>query len=172
MFRDPSNVPGEGIIVGSVQMLAAAPLEAIGKIGTAIGSVTIMRADGVLVRPSVGALVYQGDTIETGADGAVGITFIDGTVFNLSAASRLVLNEFSCERTGTPNSALFSLVQGAFAFVAGKIAKTGGLRIDTPFATHPRHRARSRDRRPDARRIDVRRHKGKRGREPSRRVPG
>ena len=114
MFRDPSNVPGEGIIVGSVQMPAAAPLEAIGKIGTAIGSVTIMRADGVLVRPSVGALVYQGDTIETGADGAVGITFIDGTAFNLSAASRLVLNEFSCERTGTPNSALFSLVQGAF----------------------------------------------------------
>ena len=135
MFRDPSNVPGEGIIVGSVQIPAAAPREAIGKIGTAIGSVTIMRADGVLVRPSVGALVYQGDTIETGTDGAVGITFIDGTVFNLSATSRLVLNEFSCERTGTPNSALFSLVQGAFSFVAGKIARTGGLNIDTPFAT-------------------------------------
>ena len=136
MFRDPSNVPGEGLVVGSVQMLAASPLEAIGKIGTAIGSVTIMRADGVLVRPGVGALVYQGDTIETGADGAVGITFIDGTVFNLSTTSRLVLNEFSCERTGTPNSALFSLVQGAFSFVAGKIARTGGgLNIDTPFAT-------------------------------------
>ena len=135
MFRDPSNVPGEGLVVGSVQMLAASPLEAIGKIGTAIGSVTIMRADGVLVRPSVGALVYQGDTIETGADGAVGITFIDGTAFNLSATSRLVLNEFSCERTGAPNSALFSLVQGAFSFVAGKIARTGGLNIDTPFAT-------------------------------------
>ena len=135
MFRDPSNLPGESIIVGSVQMPAAAPLEAIGKIGTAIGSVTIMRADGVLVRPSVGALVYQGHTIETGADGAVGITFIDGTVFNLSAASRLVLNEFSCERTGAPNSALFSLVQGAFSFVAGKIARAGGLNIDTPFAT-------------------------------------
>ena len=135
VFRDPSNLPGESIIVGSVQMPAAAPLEAIGKIGTAIGSVTIMRADGVLVRPSVGALVYQGHTIETGADGAVGITFIDGTVFNLSAASRLVLNEFSCERTGAPNSALFSLVQGAFSFVAGKIARAGGLNIDTPFAT-------------------------------------
>ena len=50
VFRDPSNVPGEGIIVGSVQMPAAAPLEAIGKIGTAIGSVTIMRADGEIVR--------------------------------------------------------------------------------------------------------------------------
>ena len=135
MFRDPSNVPGEGIVVGYDQMPAAAPLEAIGKIQTASGSVTALRADGVLVRPSVGALVYQGDTIETGADGAVSITFIDGTAFNLSATTRLVLNEFSCERTGAPNSALFSLVQGAFSFVAGKLARTGGLNIDTPFAT-------------------------------------
>src|SRR5262245_63171092 len=94
-----------------------------------------MRADGARVRASAGALVYQGDTIETGADGAVGITFIDGTSFNLSAASRLVLNEFSCERTGVPNSALFSLIQGAFNFVAGKLARSGGFNIDTPFAT-------------------------------------
>ena len=89
----------------------------------------------MLVRPSVGALVYQGDTIETEADGAVGITFVDGTAFDLSATSRLVLNEFVCDPAGTPNSALFSLVQGAFSFVAGKVAKTGGLRIDTPFAS-------------------------------------
>src|SRR5262245_44761581 len=137
MFRDPSNLSGEGIVVGpaegSTQMLATAPVEAIGEIRTAIGSVTVMRADGVLVRLSVGDLVYQGDTIETGADGAVGITFIDGTAFNLSAASRLVLNEFSCERTGAANSALFSLVQGAFSFVAGKIARAGGLNVETPF---------------------------------------
>jgi VCBS repeat-containing protein len=135
VFRDPSNVPSEGLVVGSVQMPAASPLEAIGKIGPAIGSVTIMRADGVLVRPGVGDLVYRGDTIETEADGAVGITFADGTAFNLSAAARLVLNDFVCDPVGTPNSALFSLVQGAFSFVAGKIARTGGLRIDTPFAT-------------------------------------
>jgi VCBS repeat-containing protein len=135
VFREHRGVPGEGIVVGYDQMPAAAPLEVIGKIQTASGSVTALRADGVLVRPSVGALVYQGDTIETGADGAVSITFIDGTAFNLSATTRLVLNEFSCERTGTPNSALFSLVQGAFSFVAGKVARTGGLNIDTPFAT-------------------------------------
>src|SRR5262245_12948779 len=143
MFRDPSNLPGEGIVVGpvvgsvvgSTQMLAAPPVEAIGEIRTAIGSVTVVRADGALVRPSVGALVYQGDTIETGADGGVEINFIDGTAFNLSATSRLVLNEFSCERTGAANSALFSLIQGAFSFVAGKIARAGGLNIHTPLAT-------------------------------------
>ena len=133
MFRDPSDVPGD--VVCSAQTLAAAAFEAIGKIRTASGSVTVMRADGEIVRVSVGDLVYRGDTIETDADGAVGITFADGTAFDLSAAARLVLNEFVCDPAGTPNSALFSLVQGAFAFVAGKIAKTGGLRIDTPFAS-------------------------------------
>ena len=123
------------ILVNSAQPELRRLSKPSGKIETAIGSVTIMRADGVLVRPSVGALIYQGDTIETGADGAVSITFIDGTAFNLSATSRLVLNEFSCERPGAPNSALFSLIQGAFSFVAGKIARAGGLNIDTPFAT-------------------------------------
>ena len=106
MFHSRSHVPGDGIIVGSARTLAAAALEAIGKIRTAIGSVTVMRADGEIVGFSVGDLVYRGDTIETEADGAVGITFADGTAFDLSAAARLVLNEFVCDPAGTPNFGL------------------------------------------------------------------
>src|SRR6266508_5550373 len=78
--------------------------------------------------------VFQHDTIETAADGAVGITFSDGTAFNLSSNARMVVSEFICVPNGTSNSALRSLVQGAFSFIAGKVAKTGGLRIDTPVA--------------------------------------
>ena len=78
--------------------------------------------------------VFQHDTIETAADGAVGITFSDGTAFNLSSNARMVVSEFVCVPNGTSNSALRSLVQGAFSFIAGKVAKTGGLRIDTPVA--------------------------------------
>ena len=43
-----------------------------------------MRAGGVVARVEVGELVYQGDAIATEADGAVGIIFADGTVFDLS----------------------------------------------------------------------------------------
>ena len=50
MFHSRSQVPGDGVIVGSAQTLAAAALEAVGKIRTAIGSVTVMRADGEIVR--------------------------------------------------------------------------------------------------------------------------
>ena len=45
------------------------------------------------------------------------------------------MNEFSYDPNGNPNSALLSLIQGEFAFVAGKVATTGGLKIDTPFAS-------------------------------------
>src|SRR5262249_17475797 len=72
--------------------------------------------------------------IETGSDGRVGICFTDGTTFNLSNNARMVLTEFVCDPNGTSNSILFSLAHGAFAFTAGKVAKTGSLRIDTPFA--------------------------------------
>src|SRR5215467_766211 len=111
--------------------MGAPPPQAIGKIQTATGPVTV-DARGVVAPVKVGDPVYRHDTIETGPDGAVGITFTDGTAFNLSNNARMALNEFVCD--GTSNSALFSLSKGAFAFIAGKVAKTGGLRIDTPFA--------------------------------------
>ena len=136
MFRSASNAPGvDGVVFGSAQGLVATPPDAVGKIQTTIGPVTVMRAGGVVARVDVGEFVYQGDTIATGADGAVGIIFADGTVFNLSSDARAVLNEFSYDPNGNSNSALLSLAQGKFAFIAGKVAKTGGLRIDTPFAS-------------------------------------
>ena len=44
------------------------------------------------------------------------------------------MNEFACDPNGNSHSALLSLAQGKFAFIAGKVAKTGGLGIDTPVA--------------------------------------
>ena len=136
MFRSASNALGvDGVVFGSAQGLVATPPDAVGKIQTTIGPVTVMRAGGVVARVDVGEFVYQGDAIATGADGAVGIIFADGTVFNLSSDARAVLNEFAYDPNGNSNSALLSLAQGKFAFIAGKVAKTGGLRIDTPFAS-------------------------------------
>src|SRR6516165_1388608 len=113
-------------------MMGAPPPQAIGKIQTATGLVTVVDASGVVAQVKVGDRVYRHDTIETGADGAVGITFTDGTAFSLSNNARMALNEFVCDETS--NSALFSFSKGVFAFIAGKVAKAGGLRIDTPFA--------------------------------------
>jgi VCBS repeat-containing protein len=133
VFRGTCDAPGDaGAGGGSAHVTRAPPLQVIGTIQTATGLVTVMDAQGVVAQVKVGDPVYRHDTIETGADGAVGIAFIDGTAFKLSNNARMALNEFVCD--GTSNSALFNLGKGAFSFIAGKVAKTGGLKIDTPFA--------------------------------------
>ncbi len=113
----------------------------IGKIVSAKGTVNVEHANAVVVQASVGSqtkvgdLVYKGDTVSTGQDSAIGIAFSDGTAFNLSSNARMVLNEFVYDPKGTKNSTLFSLSKGTFTFIAGKVAKTGDMKIDTPVAT-------------------------------------
>lgn len=107
----------------------------IGNIQTTIGCGTLRRASGIAVQVMVGDPVYQGDVIETAADGRIGIRFIDGTVFNLSRSTRVVLNELVCDSNGTSHSALFGVTRGTFAFIAGQVAKTGCPRVDTPVGS-------------------------------------
>ena len=77
---------------------------------------------------------YLGDVVQTGADGRISITFTDGTAFNLSSNARMALNDFVYDPNGKSNSTFFSLTKGTFTFVAGKMAKTGDMKIDTPVA--------------------------------------
>ena len=83
----------------------------------------------------VGVFVYRGDVVQTAANGAVGISFTDGTAFNISSNAPMVLNEFVYDPKGKQNSTLISLSKGTFTFVAGQVAKTGDMKIDTPVAT-------------------------------------
>jgi hypothetical protein len=99
------------------------------------GAVTIFRADGSARAAKRGDLLNPGDAIETGAESGVGIAFADGTIFNLSARTRMVVGEFLYDPSGSSNSALVKMVQGAFAYIAGKIARTGKLDIETPIGT-------------------------------------
>ncbi|WP_334406816.1 VCBS domain-containing protein [Bradyrhizobium sp. AZCC 2289] len=107
----------------------------IGHIQTAIGCGTLRRANGIAVQVMVGDPVCQGDVIETAADGRIGIRFIDGTVFNLSGGTRVALDEFVCDSSGSSHSALFAVSRGTFGFLAGEVAKTGCLRVETPVGS-------------------------------------
>ena len=125
----------------AVQDVASKP---IGKVVVATGSVTLERAGAPVVQvgtagqagqAKVGDLVYQGDAVATGADGKVGINFTDGSSFNLSNNARMVLDEFVYDPNSTSNVSLINLTKGTFTFVAGKVAKTGDMKVDTPVAT-------------------------------------
>jgi hypothetical protein len=117
----------------------------IGKVVSATGAVTIERvAPTAAAQPNIPTntipakaddFVYQGDVIATGADGKASLAFADGTAFNISSNARMELNEFVYNPNGNSNSSMFSLIKGTFTFVAGKIAKTGSMKLDTPVAT-------------------------------------
>jgi tetratricopeptide (TPR) repeat protein len=137
-------LPPSGARAQSTPPAAEAVATAIGKVVTATGSVTVQHVNAVLVQANlgggtantkVGDFVYKGDVVSTGANGAVGITFSDGTAFNLSSNARMELNEFVYDPKGKSNSTLFNLSKGTFTFIAGKVAKTGDMKIDTPVAT-------------------------------------
>lgn len=111
------------------------PVE-IGKVIKLDGTATSTSAAGVRTDLEVGTPVYQGDVIETGTGSKLGITFVDKTVFSMSAGARMVLDELVYDPNSVADSSMsFNLVQGAFVFVTGDIAPTGNMKIDTPVAT-------------------------------------
>jgi len=122
--------PGQYAQAGEQQ-----PAEAIGKVVTLEGSATAQRTDGTVVELSIGDSVALGDVLQTASGANVGISFVDGSVFHLSSGSRMVLDNLIYQAGGSDNSMTFNLVQGTFSFVAGQIAPTGEMRIETPVAT-------------------------------------
>jgi len=111
--------------------------EPIGRIETATGEVTVTRLDGTQATLSQGDPVFQGDIVETGAEGAVGIVFADESTFSLAEDGRMTLDEMIYDPGGQQGNMSISLLQGAFTFVSGEIAKTGvdAMKIGTPTAT-------------------------------------
>ena len=111
------------------------PPEAIGKVEKVVGQVTLIH-NGIAGPLHVGDPVYKTDVVETGANSSAGIAFPDGTALDLVNNTRMALNEYNFEPNGASNGAIFSLVEGTFAFVAGQVAHTGqGMKINTPVAT-------------------------------------
>src|ERR1700750_280874 len=99
---------------------------AIGHVDKISGDVTVQR-NGMTVTLHAGDTIYKNDVIQTGSGASVAVSFTDGTALNLVANTRMALNDYSFD--GSSGHALFTLQEGTFAFVAGKI---GDMKIATP----------------------------------------
>ena len=109
----------------------------IGEVSTVTGEAKATRLDGTTVNLSTGDPVFQGDTVETTGAGAIGLVFLDKTTLSLSEGGKMVLDELVYDpATGTGSMAV-DMVEGAFSFVSGEIAKTGpdAMKVSTPVAT-------------------------------------
>ena len=117
------------------QAPAAAPADnSVGQVATVQGSATVTRANAAAAVLQVSDPIFKDDTLETGANSALGVTFDDETTFSLSADTRIVVNDFVYQDGGSGNAAAFNVATGTAAFVASLVAKTGNMTITTPEA--------------------------------------
>lgn len=81
--------------------------------------------------------IYTGDTIKTGADGSVGVTFRDNTILSLGPNSVVVIQEFLFAPAQGKLSLVTRLIKGTAAYLFGVIAKLSpqSVRFETPVAT-------------------------------------
>jgi VCBS repeat-containing protein len=135
VFRDTCDAPGEnGAVAGCIHATGASPPQTIGNVPMATGPIAVTTANGDGARVKAGEPVRGHDPIETTTATAARVTFTDGNAFSLSNDAGMTPKEFVRDPNRTSNSARLGLNKGAFTFTAGKITKSGGLRIDTPVA--------------------------------------
>jgi len=110
-----------------------ASAEDIGQIKVTSGAVHIQR--GAERLPAVvGGRVRVSDTVVTGSDGSVGITFTDNTLLSAGPDSVLVLERYAFNSTTHDGKFDARLNRGSLAVVSGKIAKQSpdAMVIKTP----------------------------------------
>ena len=113
---------------------AQAPEEPVGNVATVTGKASVIRNDPTTPL-KVKDDIYLNDIVQTAANSALGITFIDATTFNLKASAKITIDNYVYEDGGKNNAAIFDVAKGTAAFVAASVAKTGDMKITTPTAT-------------------------------------
>jgi hypothetical protein len=92
---------------------------------------------GAEVDLQVGAEIFEGDTVVTDSDGAVGIIFSDGAVLTLGPSGKLIVEDFLFKPAEHNVSFISRIVKGSVAFASGAIGRIspGSVQFKTPTAT-------------------------------------
>ncbi|MDE1153827.1 MAG: FecR domain-containing protein [Micavibrio sp.] len=130
----PPQHPNEFAAAGNALANDATPA---GKITEVVGHATIIHSGGGQEAVKLGALVHQGDIIQTDAKGAVNILFADNTTFAISENARLSVDQFAYNAGEHKGSSFFSMLQGVFVYTSGLIGKEdpGSVGINTPVGS-------------------------------------
>lgn len=128
------------VVVGVAVMMvlaggAVAEAADVGQVKTSSGAVHIER-QGQRVPATVGQRVQPADVVVTGADGSVGITFLDGSLLSMGPGSTLAIDRFAFDSTTHQGVFETSLRKGTLAAVSGTITKqaSGAMKMRTPAA--------------------------------------
>ena len=113
-----------------------ATAEPIGIVKSTVGEVVVTRG-GRTVVATPNLKLYEGDVVQTGANGKAGLILEDDTVIAMGLNSRLAVEKFSFQPSEKKLSFLARIFRGTVSFLSGQIAKLAPDRvhIETPYAT-------------------------------------
>jgi hypothetical protein len=121
------------LMVACLSTAGAANAAEIGRIKSLSGTVAVVR--GKTATPAAaGQLLQVSDVLKTGADGRIGITFVDNSRFAVGPNSTVALNQFEFDDTTHVGKSLTTVNRGALAIVSGQIAHENkdAMRVRTP----------------------------------------
>jgi hypothetical protein len=115
---------------------ASADQAEIGMIKTLKGTGSIIAQDHKTVA-AVGALLHQNDTVETGDDSALGITFVDNTTMSLGPHTQITLTQYVFEPRENKFALVANLTKGSLEFISGLMSKLSpeSVALHTPVGT-------------------------------------
>jgi hypothetical protein len=107
----------------------------VAQIKTVSGQAEIVRK-GARIAARIGDPLYEKDTIDTGGDGSIGITFIDNTVMSSGPNSEIVLEDYKFNSSDFKGSMLTDMNRGTVSMISGDIARSspGAMKVKTPTA--------------------------------------
>lgn len=124
------------LLLAAIATPALADGQRIGQIKTATGEAFIVRG-GARLPAKIGDPVYESDVIETGTAGsAIGLTFIDNTVFSTGPETQVALSQFRFDSSNSRGEMLADVKKGSLSVVSGDITHStpGAMKIKTPTA--------------------------------------
>lgn len=121
--------------IATILLPVLACAQDVGQIKTAKGAVHIERG-GEKLPGAVGTRLRQSDTVVTGADGSVGITFVDNSLLSAGPNSSLAIERYAFDPTTHAGAFDSRLSRGTLSVVSGKIARQtpGAMTVKTPAA--------------------------------------
>jgi hypothetical protein len=120
--------------LGLVALVTASPaLAEIARVKTTSGAAVVQRGAQKL-KPVPGLQLDAGDSLVTGKDGRMAVTFIDNTRFAVGPNSNVSVSEFQYDRMRQKGTMVTQVNRGSLAVVSGKIAKSGrdAMKVRTP----------------------------------------
>lgn len=119
------------------QSATASDNSPVGAVEEIKGDASVTRADGTTEKLTLGSPIYEGDIIQTDAQGAVNVVFIDETSMAVSANARMAVDAYSFDPATESGTTNFSVLRGVFVFTSGLIGRDDpdDVQIDTPVGS-------------------------------------